>query len=80
MSDASDARIIARIAKQFREEREGHCQVCGCTGESCSMPAGEKCWWMNRTRTLCSNPQCVMAAHKSKRREKFAARRKVRVA
>jgi hypothetical protein len=46
----------------------GKCRVCGCGGDQCSLPEGEKCCWVDALRTLCSNPRCVTAADISRKR------------
>jgi hypothetical protein len=53
----------------------GKCRVCGCTDTTpCEMPEAAPglrenslwdaqgffaCWWVDESRTLCSNPRCV---------------------
>lgn len=37
----------------------GVCRHCRCTGESCTLPGGDKCGWFDATRTVCSN--CIKA-------------------
>jgi len=39
----------------------GTCRYCGCQGDSCTLPEGEKCVWVNEERTLCSAPGCQRA-------------------
>lgn len=60
---------------------KGVCQICGCTEEKpCKVPTAagkheEYCWWMDKTQTLCSNPECVEAA-----RARAAGKKKVKPA
>ena len=40
----------------------GICRHCGCReGERCRMHDGDECCFIDRTRTVCSSPQCVRA-------------------
>lgn len=48
--------------------KPGTCRICGCTeARACiAIPVREgvfsPCWWVDETRTLCSNPVCLEAA------------------
>lgn len=43
----------------------GTCRHCGCTdGAPCISKGGETCAWVDKTRTLCSNPACLKKAGK----------------
>lgn len=55
---SNDAAIIAAALLPSM----GKCRVCGCGGDSCSLPWGEKCCWVDELRTLCNNPACRTAA------------------
>jgi hypothetical protein len=57
----------------------GTCRYCGCHGESCSLPNGDKCSWGNGDCTVCNAPGCmraelarVRAAVASRPRSKYA--------
>lgn len=40
----------------------GTCRYCNCTeSNACKLEDGEPCCWVDRTRTVCSNPACVKA-------------------
>jgi hypothetical protein len=56
----------------------GVCRICECTGDSCRLREGgdERCVWVDRFRTLCSNPDCIREAARRKKRHKLDARRK----
>jgi len=42
--------------------RCGVCRHCGCDGDhACELPNGQPCAWIDRTHTVCSNPDCVKA-------------------
>jgi hypothetical protein len=42
----------------------GTCQFCGCTElNACHLGYGA-CAWVNRGRTVCSNPSCIRKAQK----------------
>lgn len=53
----------------------GTCQYCGCTDErACSTPpCGEPCSWINKERTICSSPHCVISAHENDMRKRRMA-------
>jgi hypothetical protein len=71
-----DSAILGRVVRQLL----GKCRVCGCEGDSCSVGGGDKCVWMNNTRTLCSNPRCIqVAAIRDKRDKREARQRRVKV-
>lgn len=36
----------------------GTCRYCGCHGDSCATPDGDKCVWLNHTRTVCTAYAC----------------------
>lgn len=48
----------------------GTCRSCGCHGDSCSLREGDRCVWIDANRTLCSNPACVIAADRAKKKYK----------
>jgi hypothetical protein len=39
----------------------GTCRHCGCHGEACTLPDGEKCSWTDRSCTFCNAPGCQRA-------------------
>lgn len=39
----------------------GVCRHCGCAGEACTLPDGDKCGWTDRSRTVCNAPGCQRA-------------------
>ena len=39
----------------------GICRYCGCRGESCTLPDGEKCAWKDVDRNVCTAPGCMRA-------------------
>lgn len=39
----------------------GVCRHCGCHGESCTLPDGDKCVWADSSRTVCNGASCVIA-------------------
>lgn len=49
------------------------CRICGCSGDSCSLPAGEKCCWVDSVKTLCSNPRCLWRAELLRKRHREAS-------
>jgi hypothetical protein len=38
----------------------GTCRHCGCHGESCTLPNGDKCGWTGDC-TVCNRPGCLRA-------------------
>lgn len=56
---SNDAAILGRAIRAVI----GTCRVCGCSGDTCSIGGGEKCFWMttNPEKTLCSHPRCIQA-------------------
>lgn len=52
-------------ARRVREKpRPGVCRICGCTElKACDLGL-EACSWVNKERTLCSNPACLEATEK----------------
>jgi hypothetical protein len=64
---ANDKALLERIVLAAKEA-SGECRVCHCAGDSCALPEGDKCVWINPSRTLCSNPGCVIAASKAERK------------
>jgi len=66
-----DAAMLERVLRQVT----GECRVCGCHGDSCSLPEGERCVWVDKMRSLCSSPPCLVAACKQRRSHKFAVER-----
>ena len=36
----------------------GICQFCGCSGDSCLLSTGDRCEWVDNSRTCCTNPKC----------------------
>jgi hypothetical protein len=52
----------------------GVCRHCGCSdSNTCRLVDSESCCWMDRKRTVCSNPSCVKA-EASRRRAAVACR------
>lgn len=54
-----------------KKMRRGKCRICGCTEmRACRfvLPSSYDdgvevfCWWTDKTKTLCSNPDCVREA------------------
>lgn len=45
----------------------GTCRYCGCHGETCTLPDGEKCAWSDPERTVCTAPGCLRAEAARKR-------------
>ncbi len=39
----------------------GTCRYCGCQGEACTLPDGEKCAWRDADRLCCTAPGCMRA-------------------
>jgi hypothetical protein len=43
----------------------GRCRYCGCEGEACTLPNGDKCSWLSGgpgvEGTVCNAPGCVRA-------------------
>jgi hypothetical protein len=40
----------------------GLCRFCHCTEQKpCTLPSGDECWWFDKDRTVCTNPQCINA-------------------
>ena len=39
----------------------GTCRYCGCQGEACTLPNGDKCGWVDESRTVCNAPGCQRA-------------------
>lgn len=39
----------------------GTCRYCGCHGDSCTLPNGEKCCWSDAGCTVCNAPGCMRA-------------------
>jgi hypothetical protein len=40
----------------------GRCRHCGCTDDrACRLHDGDACCWIDSTRTVCSNPECIKA-------------------
>jgi len=74
---SNDAAILGR----FLREISGTCRECGCHGDTCSVRTGggDRCFWMDDLRTLCSNDSCVIAAARKQKKHKREARRKSRV-
>lgn len=58
----------------------GQCRFCHCTeSNACSTPpCGEPCAWVDRNRTVCSNPSCLRAWGELKRRLEYEARKRNR--
>lgn len=73
----SDAEMLARTLHAAKE-MEGECRHCHCHGDSCSLPEGGRCVWMNSFRTVCSGPACLMAEGREKNRRKWDSRRAMR--
>ena len=69
-----DAAILARAIVPLLET----CRVCGCHGDSCSLFTGERCVWVDRLRTLCSNPDCIAAVERLKKKQKHQQQRNER--
>lgn len=65
-----DAAILARAIVPLLET----CRVCGCHGDSCSLFTGERCVWVDRLRTLCSNPDCIAAVERLKKSRSISSR------
>jgi hypothetical protein len=74
MSDAADKAIIGHVARMLAASA-GTCKQCGCHGDACSLREGDKCVWVDKYRTLCSNPACLVAAGKAKRKRNFSRTR-----
>ena len=65
------------IQKESRVQ-SGVCRICGCTESTPCIISGESCWWVDKTKTLCSNPKCTFAAPaegKLKSKPKAAAKK-----
>jgi hypothetical protein len=40
----------------------GTCRHCGCReADPCRLASGDTCGWIDKTRSVCSNPGCVKA-------------------
>lgn len=65
--ETNDRIFIGRILALL-DEFSGTCRYCGCHGESCSTATGDKCCWQDALRTLCTNPACLRAAARERRR------------
>lgn len=72
MSRERDAAILGATLRAIT----GKCQVCGCEGDTCSVGGGERCVWMDKLKTLCSNPRCIQVAEI--RTKKFKREHRVR--
>ena len=50
-------------ARHNPSARSGVCQICGCTeDQACALEVDGEifgCWWVDKARTLCSNPDCL---------------------
>lgn len=71
-----DAAVLGRLVRELA----GTCSVCGCHGDSCKLEDGDRCCFVNKLRTLCSNPRCVVEADKQRKNHKYAVRRAERSA
>ena len=76
MSD--DKAILGSLMQRLR----GTCRICGCHGDSCTLPegGGERCVFVDAIATLCSNPKCLVEAGRAKRKHKWAVEDMVREA
>ena len=54
----------------------GRCRFCGCEGDSCTLPDGDRCGWLSLERTVCSSPPCLRAHFAQAARHKTKATRK----
>jgi hypothetical protein len=70
----NDAAILARAILAM----VGVCRICGCCGDSCRMFDGDRCVWMDEFKTLCSNPDCIMAAVRERKKHRNEQRKKER--
>jgi hypothetical protein len=71
---SKDAAILARVLAAVG----GECRICRCAGDSCSLETGDRCFWTDNLRTLCSNRRCVTAdAIKRRRERREAGKRRV---
>ena len=40
----------------------GVCRYCSCTEENaCMLAHGEPCGWIDKSRTVCNSPRCIIA-------------------
>ena len=67
-----DTAILAALLRPLC----GVCRICRCHGDECSLATGEKCFWTDDLRTLCSNPRCVIAADLGRKRYQGSARKR----
>jgi len=70
---SNDRAILGRVVRELAA-MAGTCEHCGCSGDTCSLPEGGKCVWMNRSRTCCSGPGCIRAHNKKYPQRGRAAR------
>jgi hypothetical protein len=70
-----DAAILGRAIRAITDK----CHVCGCEGDTCSVGQGEKCVWMDRMKTLCSNPRCIQVSEIQAKKFNRERRRGVRL-
>lgn len=57
------------MAKNTKSSPAGVCRFCGCTDDNCIgciQAMGHPCSWVDRSRTVCSNPECVAKWKKRK--------------
>jgi hypothetical protein len=54
----------------------GRCRFCGCAGDSCRLPDGDRCNWLALDRNVCTSPPCLRAHFAVVARVKARASRK----
>ena len=57
----------------------GKCRFCGCGGDSCRLPDGDLCVWLDSARDTCNNIPCILARDAARQRlqtQLSAARRR----
>lgn len=70
----NDAAILGRALAQLI----GTCRICSCKGDSCRLPDGDRCAFVDSFATLCSNPACIMAAVTQRKQHRRDEREKER--
>ena len=60
----------------------GACRFCRCHGpegdDPCKVPGGDTCGWLDKTRTVCTGPRCIVAWFAEQRRKSSDAAAKFR--